>query len=179
MFTRVCRYDTVEDKRWGVNIRTHQIKFVIDNVLLEYDSLPTCYQDDQCVDCFNWKYKDVPVTSTWTTDTETRTTRTGTCKTPGWWGCLDESTTTTTTSSTTGVTVTSTETCSSYGWFGECLDETPTTRPSSSSTSSITTTETCSKGYDWFGDCIDKAIRSQAVFATHTNQRVMTITRAP
>lgn len=57
------------------------------------------------MDCLLWKFEEgthtTPVTtSTPTSSTHTRT-RTETCKTPGWWGCRDETTTTATATATT------------------------------------------------------------------------------
>ena len=97
---KVCVYDTVEDKQWRVSASTHSIRSVLKNVIKVYDKLPTCEpdstEDDPCVDCFNWKYfesngSEVTGTSTRSSTTSTSTsslTRTETCKTPGWWGCL-------------------------------------------------------------------------------------------
>lgn len=165
-----CVYDTVSDLGWRVGIGNHKIHNVIDNVLRKYDKPPQCTADDECVDCFNWKYFESNgsdyTTSTSSTRTTTRT-RTSTCKTPGWWGCLDQTTTTAATSSTTSVT-SSTSSCKTPGWFG-CLDPTTTTSvPSSpsatpappitgtptSSTSSISSTSSCYHP-GWFGDCLD------------------------
>lgn len=139
----VCVYDTVKDKSWRVGIGYHKIRGVIKDVIEAYDEVATCVTDDECIDCFNWKFFDgnetEPVTSSTSLSTSTLT-RTTTCHTPGeclihssafffianllqgWWGCRDEDdpTTTTSTSSQTSTSAT----CSSYGWFGQCLDET-------------------------------------------------------
>ena len=98
---KVCVYDTVDDKQWRVSASTHSIRSVIKNVIMAYDDLPTCEpdstEDDPCVDCFNWKYFESngsEITSTsssmssTSSSTTTSMTRTETCKTPGWWGCL-------------------------------------------------------------------------------------------
>lgn len=139
-----CVYDTVGDKGWSVSIGTHRLNSVIDDVLTQYDTVPDCLPEPECQDCFNWKYFESNHTDKTTTRksstsmTKTRT-RTQTCKTPGWWGCLDESTTTTkvttTTSeklapSTTTTTTSSTTTtlCKTPGWFG-CQDRTTLVAP--------------------------------------------------
>ena len=140
-----CVYDTVTDLRWRLGIGNHKIHNVIDNVIRKYDKVPKCVPDDECRDCFNWKYfesngSDSTTTSTTTTTTTNTRTRTSTCKTPGWWGCLDESTTqpvVTTTYTTT--------TCISPGWFG-CNSEinttiTTTTHPATEVTTTTTATD--------------------------------------
>ncbi|RVX68694.1 hypothetical protein B0A52_07121 [Exophiala mesophila] len=117
-----CVYDTVNDYGWRVGIGNHKILNVIENVLKKYDTVPQCTVDDECIDCFNWKYFESngsDSTSTTTTTSSMTRTRTTTCKTPGWWGCLDE----TTTSSIPVVTTTYTTTsCATPGWFG-CNEE--------------------------------------------------------
>ncbi|KAK8049333.1 hypothetical protein PG994_011063 [Apiospora phragmitis] len=133
-----CVYDTVADKGWRVGIGTHKIRNVINDVLRKYDEVPECKSTPECRDCANWKmYESNSTTGTTTSTTSTTSktrTRTATCKTPGWWGCLDETTTTgtatsTSTSSTStcktpGFTTTSstTTTCETPGWFG-CNDK--------------------------------------------------------
>lgn len=131
-----CVYDVVGDKGWRLSMRTHRIRTVIDTVIKVYDEVPECAAEPECQDCYNWNYYDsnssMPITSTITTSSTTkRRTRTSTCKTPGWWGCLDETTTTTSTLSKTTITATTT-TCETPGWFGWCHDDTTTTTSSSS-----------------------------------------------
>ncbi|RMD39819.1 hypothetical protein DV735_g5309, partial [Chaetothyriales sp. CBS 134920] len=100
-----CVYDTVGDWGWRVGIGYHKIHNVIDSVLRRYPTVPQCVPDDECVDCFNWKFfrgNDSYTTTSSTTATSSSTssfthTRTSTCETPGWFGCLDESTTSTAT----------------------------------------------------------------------------------
>ncbi|KAK3322447.1 Alpha/Beta hydrolase protein [Apodospora peruviana] len=129
---RECVYDTVGDKGWRVGIGTHKIRSVIHDVIMKYDTVPECKFTPECRDCGNWKmYESNGTESTTSSVTSTSTsktrTRTETCKTPGWWGCLDETTTTTgTTTTTSEVTTTSTTTCETPGWFG-CKDKTTTT----------------------------------------------------
>ncbi|KAK2741537.1 putative lipase atg15 [Onygenales sp. PD_40] len=99
---QVCTYDTVEDLGWRVGIGTHRILSVISDVIEKYESVPKCARFTECVDCNNWKYFESngtepkpTTTSTSHTSTTTSATRskTTTCKTPGWWSCLDPSTT--------------------------------------------------------------------------------------
>ena len=137
-----CVYDTVSDYGWRVGIGNHKIHNVIENVIKMYKTVPACEPDDECVDCFNWKFFESngsdTTTTTRTTKTSTATyTRTTTCKTPGWWGCLDE-----TTSSTPIVTTTYTTTsCVTPGWFG-CKSEVNVTVTTTTlaPTTTITTT---------------------------------------
>lgn len=170
-----CIYDTVQDKNWRVSIRWHSIRSVISDVIRAYDDLPECVRDTECVDCFNWKYfesngSESTTTSSISLSTSTTATRTSTCKTPGWWGCRDETTTSTTPITTISSTLTSTTiTCKSYGWFGGCLDSSTTTITSTiTSTTAVparttgdaatappdgtSSTTTCAQ-YGWFGRC--------------------------
>ncbi|KUI60738.1 Putative lipase atg15 [Cytospora mali] len=135
---RECVYDVVADKGWRVGIGTHKIRSVINDVILKYDEVAECKFTPECRDCANWKmYESNGTESTTTSQTSSSTktrTRTETCKTPGWWGCLDETPTgvpTTTTSTSTSTT----STCKTPGWFG-CYDKTTTT----STTPLVTTT---------------------------------------
>lgn len=114
----VCIYDTVGDKQWRVGAGYHKIAVVVHDVIEAYDEIAPCRYDDECFDCFNWKYfesngSDSTTTSTTTTTSSTRT-RTTTCQTPGWWGCLDETTTSSTT--TTESKSLPTTSCIRYGW---------------------------------------------------------------
>ena len=119
----VCVYDTVGDKQWRVGAGYHKIATVIHDVIEAYDEIATCHYDDECVDCFNWKYfesngSDSTTTSSFTTPSAAPT-RTTTCQTPGWWGCLDETTTTSSGFTTTKTTETSSfpsTSCLRYGW---------------------------------------------------------------
>jgi lipase ATG15 len=137
-----CVYDVVGDKGWSVSIRTHSLRNVIDDVITQYDTVPECEPEPECQDCFNWKYYESNHTETTTSKSSTSTTssltrtRTETCKTPGWWGCLDEDTSTTTTTTSTSTTkksstitttstTSTTTTCKTPGWFG-CNDRTTT-----------------------------------------------------
>ena len=81
---QMCVYDTVEDKGWRVNILNHRIVNVIRDVIKVYDKVPSCRPEDECVDCFNWKFiqsnGSKSATSTRSSSTYASTT---TCHTPG------------------------------------------------------------------------------------------------
>ncbi|CAD0098359.1 unnamed protein product [Aureobasidium mustum] len=172
-----CTYDTVADFGWRQAIGTHKISSVIHDVIQKYDTVPSCKRDEDCIDCYEWKFFESNGTETTTSSasssaTSTTRTRTETCKTPGWWGCLDE-TSSITVPVTTTETITTT-TCLSPGWFG-CKSEatstitttetssiatpapaptvttTSTTAPSSSSSASVTTSSTTCETPGWFG----------------------------
>lgn len=164
-----CTYDTVNDKNWKMGIGYHSIKSVIETVLEAYNETAECTEQLDCTDCYNWKFFESNGTETTTSSVPTSTstytrTRTETCKTPGWWGCLDETTTSTTTTSTSTST---TATCKTPGWFG-CNDPVTTaSSPSPTSAPTITTTVTTTttttpppsssscQSRGWFGRCKD------------------------
>ncbi|KAL3474900.1 Alpha/Beta hydrolase protein [Aspergillus californicus] len=147
----ICVYDTVADKGWRVAIGTHRIRAVISDVIEVYDDVPQCIQEEECYDCELWKFfrsngsEPTTTSSPPSTTTITTSTRTSTCKTPGWWGCLDESTTT---DPTTTTTTTTTSTCKTPGWFG-CND--PTSTSVTTTTEAPTTTTSTCKDPGWFG----------------------------
>ncbi|KAF2115832.1 Alpha/Beta hydrolase protein [Lophiotrema nucula] len=171
-----CVYDTVADLGWRVGIGTHKIVEVIRDVIEKYDKPASCEQYVNCTDCYPWEFFEsngtestttkIPATST---STSTRT-RTETCKTPGWWGCLDESTTEASTTTTTSSSSSSTSSCKTPGWFG-CKDPTTTTMtttsprasatpapaPTVTTTTSLPTSTPISncKHPGWFGGCND------------------------
>lgn len=162
---RRCVYDTVGDLGWRVGIGTHKIDNVVKDVLERYDGVPQCKVDAECVDCYAWKFFESngtepggSTTSSSSTSTTTQT-RTETCKTPGWWGCLDETTTTSTTT-TTEETSTTTTTCKTPGWFGckdptntissSSISATPAPSPTQPSTIQPSSTSTCQTP-GWFG----------------------------
>lgn len=167
-----CVYDTVGDLGWRVGIGYHKIHNVIDNVIRAYKDVAKCVPDNECVDCFNWKFfesngSDTTTSTTTTTAIKTTYTRTSTCKTPGWWGCLDETTTGISSTRPVVTTTYTTTTCLRPGWFG-CNDEAnitittttqaPTTTSASASLTTTTTTTTSSTTCDpddWFGDGCD------------------------
>jgi lipase ATG15 len=181
-----CVYDTVADFGWRVGIGTHKIVNVIKEVLEKYDEPAKCEAYVNCTDCFNWEFFESNGTETTTTHTKhastslstSTRTRTETCKTPGWFGCLDESTTseaTTTKHKKTSLTSiptstsASTSTCETPGWFG-CLDDDETAAaaltthlraPALSATTtyaypieSHSSTRICTH-HGWFGGCLD------------------------
>lgn len=159
---RECVYDVVADKGWRVGIGTHKIRSVINDVILKYDTVPECKFTPECRDCSNWKFYEsngtestTTTTTSSATSTQTSHTRTETCATPGWWGCLDETTTGPPTTTSSSTTTTTTSTCKTPGWFG-CNDKTTTTTTTSSSSSSTTTSSTTCKTPGWFG-CNDSA----------------------
>ncbi|KAF2769615.1 alpha/beta-hydrolase [Teratosphaeria nubilosa] len=164
---QTCTYDTVGDLGWRVGIGTHKINSVIKDVLMKYDTVPECEEDVDCQDCYNWKFfksnGTEPITSSVSSSTTTSTrTRTETCKTPGWWGCLDETTTSMPMTSTSTSSSTSSSTCRTPGWFG-CRDATTTTSSSTSTsttaapaptittTSSLPTSTSTCRTPGWFG----------------------------
>lgn len=172
-----CVYDTVTDLRWRVGIGNHKIHNVIDNVFRKYEKVPKCVPDDECRDCFNWKYfesngSDSTTTTAPSTTSNTRT-RTSTCKTPGWWGCLDE----TTTQSLVTTTYTTT-TCISPGWFG-CNEEknttiTTTTIPATDVKTTTSTSKSASTGsttceHDGWWGCRDPEPTSTSSTAKQTD----------
>lgn len=154
-----CVYDTVADKGWRVGIGTHRIRSVINDVIRKYDTVPECKATPECRDCANWKMYESNSTDGTTSRSSTTSktyTRTATCQTPGWWGCLDETTTTGPATSTS----TSTSTCKTPGWFG-CNDKTTTTTGTTTSTTTTTTSTTTCKTPGWFG-CNDPTTTSHA-----------------
>ncbi|KAI5864636.1 alpha/beta-hydrolase [Durotheca rogersii] len=157
-----CVYDTVADHGWRVGIGTHKIRSVINDVIRKYDDAPECRFTPECRDCANWKMyesnrTDDTTSSSSSIESKTRT-RTATCQTPGWWDCLDE-TTTTAPPGTPTTTSSSTTTCKTPGWFG-CNDETTTTDTTATSTSTTTATPTTTcETPGWFG-CKDKSTTS-------------------
>lgn len=176
-----CVYDTVEDFGWRVGIGTHRIRAVISDVLEKYDTVPKCVRDELCVDCHNWKFFESNGSDTTTTTTSTAPhtrTRTSTCETPGWWGCLDKTTTTTDTSTTSEATsTTTTSTCKTPGWFG-CKDPTTTTSSTTPApsppltgvpepTSSSSTTSCQHPG--WFGGCNDPTDTTSTTTSSETS----------
>ncbi|EHK17707.1 uncharacterized protein TRIVIDRAFT_183117 [Trichoderma virens Gv29-8] len=159
-----CVYDVVADKGWRVGIGTHKIRAVISDVILKYDKVPKCVRTPDCRDCGPWKMYESNGTETTTSAVPTTTsrtrTRTSTCQTPGWWGCLDETTTTGVTSVPEPTTTTTTSTCKTPGWFG-CKDK--TTTPASTSQSTVTTT--CETPGRFWG-CNDEATQTSSLYTT-------------
>ncbi len=185
-----CTYDVVADKGWRVSITTHGIKNVISNVIKAYDEVPECVETTECKDCYNWNFyeshnRTSSTTQKPTSTSQTTRTRTATCQTPGWWGCLDEPVSSTSNSSAIKTsTTTTTSTCKTPGWFG-CNDKTTTmTSSSSSSTTSLHTptitkppsittsptsktrshTSSCSTP-GWFG-CKDQVVTTTSILSS-------------
>ncbi|KAG9246239.1 Alpha/Beta hydrolase protein [Calycina marina] len=160
---RECVYDVVAVNGTRVSVITHRIIWVISNVIKKWATVPECKFTPECYDCPLWKEvtgnkSDATTMPSTSSRTKTRTT---TCQTPGWWGCLDE-TTTTTTSSSSSMTSTTTSTCKTPGWFG-CNDETTTTasvssQPTLTVTSTSKSTTCTSPGF--FGGCNDPTTTS-------------------
>ncbi|KAI0022005.1 Alpha/Beta hydrolase protein [Xylariomycetidae sp. FL0641] len=172
-----CVYDTVADHGWRVGIGTHKIRSVIHDVIKAYDTVPECKFTPECRDCAAWKMyesnsTDGTTTSSSSSQSKTRT-RTATCETPGWWGCLDKTTTTdvTTTSSSS-----STSTCKTPGWFG-CNDKTTTTATvtttsdSSPTTTTTSTSTTTCETPGWFG-CNDKTTQTTTTTVTSPTHEI-------
>lgn len=58
---KVCVWDTVNDKGWRVDIRSHQVQDVIENILKKPEEfpLPECIpESDDCDDCGLWQFTD-------------------------------------------------------------------------------------------------------------------------
>ena len=66
-------WDTVKDKGWRVDIRSHRVRDVIENILKDPTGfpLPDCLPEKkECEDCGLWNYtdrRDDPITSGTTT----------------------------------------------------------------------------------------------------------------
>jgi lipase ATG15 len=108
-----CTYDVVKDWGWRASTSYHRLRYSIDNVYSKYEEAAPCEDEDvDCVDCYLWKFENGTHTKTSSSSTATSTsstkTRTETCKTPGWFGCNDETTSGPTTTSDTTTTTTST-----------------------------------------------------------------------
>ncbi|KAF0320589.1 autophagy related lipase [Colletotrichum asianum] len=180
-----CVYDVVADKGWRVGIGTHKIRSVIHDVIEKYDNVPVCHATPECRDCVNWKMYESNGTETTTTSrssTSTRSTtrtRTATCQTPGWWGCLDE--TTTTGGPTTTTSTSTTSTCKTPGWFG-CKDKTTTTSTTTTTTSTTTTSEsattTCMTPGRFWG-CKDAVSTTASLPVTTTSHLITSAPPAP
>jgi len=164
---RECVWDVVNQNGTRVSIITHRIIWVIENVIKKWIKAPDCNFTPECYDCPLWKEVTGNDTKTSSLSSSTSTkprTRTSTCQTPGWWGCLDETT-------TTGPVTTTTSTCKTPGWFG-CNDETSTTASrTSTSTSTPTSTKTSTspcKTPGWFG-CNDPTSTSASAPSSSTD----------
>ncbi|ORY94077.1 Alpha/Beta hydrolase protein [Syncephalastrum racemosum] len=59
---KVCVWDTVNDKGWRVDIRSHRVQDVIENILKKEQDfdLPNCVSEDKhCADCGLWEFTDI------------------------------------------------------------------------------------------------------------------------
>ncbi|KAF4550965.1 Lipase ATG15-like protein [Elsinoe fawcettii] len=182
----VCTYDTVGDFGWRAGVGTHRITYVVANVLRKYDTVPGCEIDEDCVDCYAWKFFESNGTETTTSATSKTTssrssTRTATCQTPGWWGCLDETTSSTTTQTSTITTTT----CLTPGWFGckdletttmtttittSALVPAPTVTTVPTTTSTMSTSSTTCETPGWFG-CNDPTTIASTTTSTPTSTK--------
>lgn len=185
---RECVWDVVAANNTKVFVSSHRIIWLINNVIKKWTTVPECRFTPECYDCPLWKEVTGNKTTTTTSVTSTTRvqTRTSTCKTPGWWGCLDETTTATgvTPTTTPPTTTTSTSTCKTPGWFG-CNDEITTTTtttttiitPSPTVTSTpLASTSTSCNTPGWFG-CKDPSTTTLA--ATTDGTYLHTITAPP
>ncbi|ORX54562.1 alpha/beta-hydrolase [Hesseltinella vesiculosa] len=57
---KTCVWDTVKEKGWRVDIRSHRIGDIIEKILLQPDvfSLPECVPQTNCSDCSGWDFYD-------------------------------------------------------------------------------------------------------------------------
>lgn len=57
---KVCVWDVVNEKGWRVDIRSHRIHDVIENILKKPEEfpLPECKPELECVDCALWDFPD-------------------------------------------------------------------------------------------------------------------------
>ena len=178
---RECVYDVVGVNGTRVSVVTHRILWVIANVIKMWQTVPECKFTPECYDCPLWKETTGNKSSATTTSTSSTRmqTRTTTCKTPGWWGCLDETTSETITS-TSIHTTTSSSTCTTPGWFG-CNDEVTTTgkshipKPTVTITSATSTsiTATCVSPGFW-GGCNDPIVTTPSRSPTPTSTNCKT-----
>ena len=58
---KVCVWDTVNENNWRVDIRSHRVQDVIENILKQEDTfpIPECVPEDpSCTDCGLWDFID-------------------------------------------------------------------------------------------------------------------------
>lgn len=75
---KVCVWDTVNENGWRVDIRSHRVRDVIEQILMKPDEfpLPNCVVETDCEDCGLWEFfdeRDPPNSTTTTTETQTST----------------------------------------------------------------------------------------------------------
>jgi lipase ATG15 len=112
-----CVYDVVKDLGWWRSITTHEIKTVIQDVIMKYESVPVCEPAQYCQDCKGWKEAEGSSTTTSTASS------TSTCHSRWWRGCRD--TTTSAASTGSGLLSITPASCKTPGWFG-CHDKSAT-----------------------------------------------------
>lgn len=56
----MCVWDTVKNNGWGVDIKSHRIKELIEKILMNPQGfpLPDCIEETDCQDCSDWSYYD-------------------------------------------------------------------------------------------------------------------------
>jgi len=88
---RECVYDVVAVNGTRVSVYTHKIIWVIANVIKMWQTVPECKFTPECYDCPLWKEVEGNKSDATTIPSSTSRikTRTATCQTPGWWGCLE------------------------------------------------------------------------------------------
>jgi hypothetical protein len=79
---KVCVWDTVNDNGWRVDIRSHRVRDVIENILKKPDEfpLPKCVEETDCADCGLWEYydeRDKMIHTSSSTDNDITTTTSG------------------------------------------------------------------------------------------------------
>ncbi|CAO3666491.1 unnamed protein product [Rhizopus stolonifer] len=57
---KTCVWDTVKNNGWGVDIKSHRIKELIEKILMNPQGfpLPDCIEETGCQDCSDWSYYD-------------------------------------------------------------------------------------------------------------------------
>lgn len=57
---KVCVWDTVNENGWRIDIRSHRVRDVIENILRKPEEfpMPKCVEEVDCEDCGLWEYFD-------------------------------------------------------------------------------------------------------------------------
>ncbi|RUS17822.1 Alpha/Beta hydrolase protein [Endogone sp. FLAS-F59071] len=53
---RTCVYDVVNQSGWKVDVRSHRIRDVIENLLTKWDTVPECTVEEECSECGIWNF---------------------------------------------------------------------------------------------------------------------------
>lgn len=53
---RTCVYDVVNQSGWKVDVRSHRIRDVIENLLTKWDTVPECIVEQDCSECGMWNF---------------------------------------------------------------------------------------------------------------------------